>query len=155
MKALPLEIERKYLLSGMPRLPRPHRRLRVEQGYVPGKALRERVRRVREGAETRYYRTMKFGRGVSRTEIEEETTAAVFRALWRVTLGKRVRKRRYVVPDGARCWEIDRFADRNLVLAEIELERADEEVRFPDWLGHYIVREVTDEPAYGNYRLAR
>jgi CYTH domain-containing protein len=152
---LPLEIERKYLLSEMPRLPKPYRRLRVDQGYVPGQKLRERVRRIREGAETRYYRTLKFGRGVSRTEIEEETTAEVFRALWRVTLGKRVRKRRYVVPDGARCWEIDRFSDRDLVLAEIELEDPDEEIRFPPWLARCLVREVTDEPEYGNFRLAR
>jgi CYTH domain-containing protein len=153
--ALPLEIERKYLLSGLPRLPRPLHRLRVEQGYIPGTRLRERIRRVQDGAEVRYYRTMKFGRGVTRTEIEEETTAEIFRALWRVTLGKRVRKRRYLVPAGERTWEIDRFRDRDLVLAEIELESADEEVVFPKWLERYIVREVTDDPNYGNYRLAR
>jgi CYTH domain-containing protein len=150
-----LEIERKYLLSEFPRLPRPVRVLRIEQGYVPGKKLRERVRRVREGPETRYYRTMKFGRGVSRPEIEEETTADVFRALWRVTLGKRVRKRRYVVSDGALTWEIDRFSDRDLVLAEVELDAIDQEVVIPAWLEPYLVREVTDEPEYGNYRLAR
>ena len=154
-ESLPVEIERKYLLSGMPRLPRGARRLRIDQGYVPGRKLRERVRRVREGSETRYYRTLKFGRGVTRTEIEEETTPEVFRALWRITIGKRIRKRRYVVDVGARCWEIDRFSDRDLVLAEIELEHADEPVHFPAWLERFVVREVTDDPAYGNYHLAR
>ena len=61
------------------------------------------------------------GRGVSRIEAEEATTERVFRALWPLTAGKRVRKERFFVRAGGLTWEIDRFLDIDLVLAEVEL----------------------------------
>jgi CYTH domain-containing protein len=147
-----VEIERKYLLAGLPDLAVT---LEVDQGWIPGERLRERVRRTRSMEGERYYRAIKLGSGLRRIEIEEETTAAIFDALWKLTTGKRVRKTRYKVPYEARIWEIDRFRDRELVLAEVELpdERADP--RVPPWLAPHIVREVTEDPAYLNYNLAR
>lgn len=146
------EIERKFLLRGMPRLPEGARVLRIDQGWIPGQRLKERLRRTREGAATTYYRTVKLGSGMKRLEIEEETTEEVFRALWRLTRGKRIRKVRYVV-DGR--WEIDRFVGRDLVLAEIELEYEEERVQVPEWLAPFIEREVTGDIRYTNYSLAR
>ena len=64
---------------------------------------------------------MKLGTGLERIELEEETTAHLFAALWEHTEGCRVTKRRYRIPDGAAIWEIDEFRDRELVLAEKEL----------------------------------
>ena len=66
-----------------------------------------------------------------------------------------MRKRRFHVADGALTWEVDRFLDRDLVLAEIELESADAPVTFPDWLAPHVVREVTDDGEYTNRQLAR
>jgi CYTH domain-containing protein len=146
------EIERKYLLHGMPRLPEDARVLRIDQGWIPGQRLKERLRRTREGDHTSYYRTVKLGSGLKRLEIEEETTAEVFSALWRLTRGKRIRKYRYVV-DGR--WEIDRFLGFSLVLAEIELEHEEEAVQIPAWLEAVIEREVTGDIRYTNYSLAR
>jgi len=74
--------------------------------------------------------------------------------MWPLTEGRRIRKRRHAVADGARTWEIDEFLDRDLVLAEIELRSATEEVQLPHWVAAVLVREVTDEPAYTNARLA-
>jgi len=148
------EIERKYLLRSLPRLPEGARVLRIDQGYIPGERLVERVRRVREGQETRHYRTVKLGSGIRRIEVEEETDPATFRALWRLTRGRRLTKRRYVVETGGRTWEIDRFFGRPLVLAEVELPDEGAEVRMPAWLEKRIVREVTGEPAYLNVNLA-
>jgi len=148
------EIERKFLLRGMPRLPRGARVLRIDQGYIPGQRLKERLRRVREVNQTTYYRTIKFGSGIRRLEIEEETTAGVFRTLWRLTRGKRIRKRRYVVDDQG-TWEIDRFVGFDLVLAEIELASEDERVSVPEWLAAVVEKEVTGDVAYTNYSLAR
>ncbi len=151
-----IEIERKYLLSGMPRIGRKHvRRLNVEQGWLPGERLHERVRRTRDETGTHWFRTIKFGRGVQRTEIEEKTTRQVFDRLWRLTLGRRVRKVRYRREHEGLLWEIDRFTDRELVLAEVELPSADATVVFPPWLEPYVVREVTDEDAYVNFNLAK
>jgi adenylate cyclase len=61
----------------------------------------------------------------------------------------------YDVPVGDVVWEIDEFVDRTLVLAEVELERVDQAVVVPDWIGRVLEREVTDEPNYTNFRLAR
>jgi CHAD domain-containing protein/CYTH domain-containing protein len=152
---VPLEIERKFLLRELPPACREVEPKTMDQGYLPGRKLIERVRRVRTSRSETHRRTVKLGSGVRRVEIEEGCDAALFSALWALTAGRRVRKRRYALPDGAHVWEIDAFDDRELTLAEIELAREDEEVAFPDWLAPYVEREVTDEPAYLNVNLAK
>jgi adenylate cyclase len=151
-----IEIERKYLLRALPDLPRAVAILDIDQGYLPGEKLVERLRREqsRDGV-VRYYRTVKLGSGIERIEVEELTDERVFAHLWQLTEGRRLRKRRHVVPDGDHMWEIDEFLDRPLVLAEIELERADEKVKIPGWLQPTVVRDVTDEREYTNRSLAR
>lgn len=149
------EIERKYLLHGLPELPAVTRVIEVEQGYLPGGALRERVRRSTcEGVVT-CWRSIKAGRGISRIEVEEEIPPALFEQLFALTEGSRVRKRRYEVTHGGHRWEIDQFLDRELLLAEIELAAEDEAVEIPEWLSAWISREVTGEVAYLNSTLAR
>lgn len=151
----PREIERKYLLSALP----PHVKTvtpsRLAQGYLPGEALIERVRKIQNADGERYVRTVKLGRGVSRIEVEEACGRDVFQKLWSLTVGRRVEKQRYALPEGDRVWEIDEFTDRVLVLAEIELASADEVVTFPSWLAPYVVRDVTDESIYVNAKLAQ
>jgi CHAD domain-containing protein/CYTH domain-containing protein len=150
------EIERKYLLKRMPAIKHlPVRIQELDQGYLPGDRLAERIRRVREGGEVKYYRTVKLGRGLTRTEVEEETTAYIFRKMWPLTRGKRVRKRRYKVSEGGFTWEIDRFRDRRLVLAEVELPSEDVDPPLPRWLQRELVRDVTDEGEYANINLAK
>ncbi|HEU4563418.1 MAG TPA: CHAD domain-containing protein [Gemmatimonadaceae bacterium] len=150
-----VEIERKYLLSAFPPEAERGEVQEMAQGYIPGTRLAERVRRVRENGEERWFRTIKLGLGMARLEVEEETTRAIFDGLWPLTEGHRVRKTRFVIPDGALAWEIDRFDDRDLVLAEVELPATDTAVDPPEWLRPYIVREVTGEAAYQNINLAR
>ncbi len=149
-----LEIERKFLLTGMPPLPE-STTLTMHQGYIPGERLVERLRMVQEGRHRRYYRTIKVGSGLVRTELEEETSRAVFEQMWPLTEGKRLTKRRHVVPDGDLHWEIDEFTDRQLVLAEVELPSADVVVELPEWLAPCVDRDVTGDPAYLNSTLAR
>jgi CYTH domain-containing protein len=150
------EIERKYLLRGLPADVLQHPSVIIDQGYIPGAAVRERVRRTQDGSTLRYFRTIKVGSGVERFEFEEETTDTFFVAVWPLTEGHRVRKRRYMIPSGERIWEVDEFLDRDaFVLAEIELERADEPVTPPPAIAAVIIREVTDEPGFSNYRLSR
>jgi CHAD domain-containing protein/CYTH domain-containing protein len=148
------EIERKYLLHALPDRAQDASAEDIEQGYVPGEHLAERLRRVRQNGDVHCYRTVKLGTGVSRTEIEEEAPAEVFDAMWPLTEGHRIHKRRYAIPDEPFVWEIDEFIDRDLVLAEVELPDATIPVAPPDWLAPYIVREVTGEPEYLNINLA-
>ncbi len=149
-----LEIERKYLLRELPERVRGAESTLLDQGYLPGGVVRERLRRAVGSRGARFTRTVKLGTGVVRAEFEEELPEVEFERLWPLTAGARLRKRRYRVPAGALVWEIDEFLDRALVLAEIELPTADTKVDVPEWLEASIVREVTDEPAFSNLRLA-
>ncbi len=149
------EIERKYLLSSLPPRAAQEKPLEIVQGYLPGERIQERLRRVTNGTEARFYRTIKTGSGLVRAETEEGTTEKVFDAMWPLTEGKRVTKRRHQVPDGGLVWEIDLFMDRELVLAEVELPSPEAEARLPEWLEPYVVRDVTDEAEFVNINLAR
>jgi len=149
-----LEIERKFLLDAPPAFDRPDSVAEIEQGYLPGERLVERLRRITTEGKEELLRTMKEGTGVTRLEIEEPVPPELFARLWPMTEGRRIRKRRHKVKDGDLTWEIDEFLDRDLVLAEVELSSPSDEVTPPDWLRPHIVREVTDEAEYSNYRLA-
>ena len=148
------EIERKYLLDGLPDRAAAAPSVEIAQGYLPGTKILERIRRIRQAGEDRFVRTIKLGRGVSRIEIEEPMTKQLFDALWPLTAGRRINKRRYLVPDGDFTWEIDQFLDQPLVLGEIELPD-ERHPTIPEWLAPHVTREVTDEPGFTNARLAR
>ena len=150
-----VEIERKYLLRKLPPEAKTAPVANIEQGYLPGTRLIERVRRVKSAEGVRYVRTIKTGSGLVRTELEEECDYPVFKVLWPLTKGRRIRKRRYRLADAGHVWEIDEFLDRRLVLAEIELMSANDEVTIPEWLARCLVREVTSEPEYVNAVLAK
>jgi len=151
-----IEIERKYLLRALPRFPHATSVIEIDQGYIPGRKLVERLRRERHGdGSVKFYRTVKVGSGVQRTEIEDETDEKTFSHLWELTKGKRLTKRRYLVPNHEDVWEVDEFTDRQLVLAELELDSADQRIDIPHWLRDVMVREVTDERQYTNHSLAR
>ena len=149
-----VEIERKYLLRGLPPIKPGADVAEVDQGWLPGERIHERIRWVRKPTGNTYFRTIKLGRGVARLELEEETSVDVFDCLWPLTAGRRIRKRRYQVREGDLLWEIDEFLDRDLCLAEVELDHAGDRPAFPDWLAPHVVREVTDDPRYPNRVLA-
>lgn len=148
------EVERKFLLTGLPTLPGAESPVEIEQGYLPGERLIERIRRIRSDEGEELVRTVKEGSGLTRLEVEEPVSADVFDQLWPLTEGRRLRKRRYRVPDGALTWEIDEFLDRDLVLAEVELAGRPVDVEVPAWLQPHVDREVTEDDAYSNLRLA-
>ena len=149
------EIERKYLLRTLPVETATAPRVEIDQGYLPGERILERIRRVTSPSEVRYYRTIKMGSGIDRLEIEEETTELFFNTVWPLTRGRRVQKRRYTMRGDGDEWVVDEFVDRPLVLAEIELEAVDQRVQHPSWLDAVLDHEVTDDNSYTNYRLAR
>jgi CHAD domain-containing protein/CYTH domain-containing protein len=151
------EIEHKFLLKRLPLATVDAPSVEIEQGYLPGEILVERLRRVRfaDGAE-KWFRTVKAGKGLERVELEEEACADLSRAMWRLTEGRRVHKRRYSIRESDDLvWEVDEFLDRDLVLAEIELSTSETKVELPPWLQDVLDREVTDDPEYSNARLAR
>lgn len=153
---LPREIERKFLLHGLPPEAAIAPSIRIEQGWLPGVTIRERLRRITEpNGQERCTRTIKLGRPGNRIEIEELTDDVVFARLWPLTSAARIRKRRHVVPMGDVTWEIDVFLDRDLVLAEVELLSEDQPIALPEWLVPFVVREVTHDPNYLNSVMAQ
>jgi CHAD domain-containing protein/CYTH domain-containing protein len=148
------EVERKFLLTGLPSLQGAEGQVEIEQGYLPGERLIERVRRIRSDQGVELVRTVKEGSGLTRLEVEEPVTPDVFAGLWPLTEGRRLRKRRYRIPDGDLTWEIDEFLDRDLVLAEVELAGRPVDLEVPAWLRPHVDREVTEDEAYSNFRLA-
>ena len=151
-----VEIERKYLLSGFPALPAGSERTEIEQGWLPAtsEGTRERLRRLSAPSGVRFYSTVKRGTGMRRIELERELSAAEFSARWPGTAGCRIRKERHRVAAGALTWEIDRFLDLPLVVAEIELPSEDARVEIPAWLARFVVRDVTLDGRYTNRALA-
>jgi len=162
MSGTPLEIERVFLLSRMPELPPDVDVVKIEQGYLPDGgtgetgALEGRVRRTtRRGSEVRCFHTVKKGLGLVRTEEERELPVVEFELLWPSTVGRRISKTRHKVKAGDLTWEIDRFDGIDLVLAEVELPSEETESPMPEWLKPVVVREVTEEPEFRNFNIAR
>lgn len=147
------EVERKFLLTAPPEGLESHPSERISQGYLaldPGGAE---VRLRRRGYRTLL--TIKQGRGLARSEEEFVIDGPRFDRLWAGTGGRRVEKVRYRVPlEGDLVAEVDLYdgALQGLVTAEVEFptRAAAEAFRPPAWLRV----EVTDDPRYGNARLA-
>ena len=153
---LPMEIERKFLLHGLPPEAAMAESLSIEQGWLPGTLIRERLRRtIHADGAAQLTRTIKVGTPGARIELEEPVDPALFTVLWPLTVDARIRKRRHLVGDGAIVWEVDVFLDRDLVLAEVELTHVDQLVVIPSWLAPFVVRDVTNEPAYLNSVMAQ
>ncbi len=149
------EIEHKYLLSAVPPEIRETASEEIHQGWLPGTALQERLRAVCGSDGEHYYRCVGAGSGSERLDLTEETTKELFQALWSLTEGKRLAKRRYRRLEGNLVWEVDEFRDRDLILAEVGVPVARKRVPLPAWLRPLVVRDVTREPAYLGVNLAR
>jgi adenylate cyclase len=92
--------------------------------------------------------------GTVRSEFEYPVPPADARAMIaELCDGPLIVKTRYRREHAGHTWEIDVFEGHNsgLVLAEVELEQADEAVELPDW----ITVEVSGDPRYFNSYLAR
>jgi CYTH domain-containing protein len=147
------EIERKFLVAGdgwkgaWPSTA-------IRQGYLstdPDRVVRVRV----AGGDA--FLTIK-GRPATGTLTRPEFEYPIPRAeaewlLDHLCLQPVIVKSRHRVTFESAIWEVDEFEGVNagLVLAEIELERADQPIALPDWIG----AEVTADPRYTNASLAR
>ena len=145
-----MEVERKFLVPGPPDLADAESD-EIEQGYLAiGSDGEVRVRRKGESLVL----TAKRGAGLSREEAEVEVDRRRFDELWPLTEGRRLHKRRYVIPHGGLTIEVDVYEGdlEGLVVAEIEFSSEEEASAFepPDWLGE----EVTGDRRYLNETLA-
>ena len=146
------EIERKFLLDSDGWRGEVTGSQRLVQGYVSrGDKSAVRVRIKGERGELNIKHTLD---GIHRLEYEYEIPLTDAQELLdHVALRPLIDKVRYHVERGNHLWEIDEFFGDNagLIVAEIELESADEPFDRPDWLG----REVSDDPRYYNSNLSK
>jgi adenylate cyclase len=146
-----LEIERKFLVTGTAWRGGAEGVL-TRQGYLSISA--NRTVRVRIAGDRGFLTVKGKTHGLSRAEFEYAIpagdAAAMLDGLCRKPL---IEKTRYRIPFGDYTWEVDEFHGLNagLVVAEVELERADEEPSLPPWVG----REVSGDARYYNANLVK
>ncbi|MEZ5525740.1 MAG: CYTH domain-containing protein [Pseudomonadales bacterium] len=144
-----IEIERKFLVKHTDFL-KDLEGTEFKQGYLNREGATVRVRIAGNNA----FLTIK-GKsdGIARLEYEypiPKTDAAEMLA--NLCAQAPIEKTRYIVDFAGKCWEVDIFHGQNqgLVVAEIELDDANEPFEHPDWLGD----EVSHDPRYFNSQLA-
>jgi CYTH domain-containing protein len=146
-----MEIERKFLLSGLPAVVAEAPSTHLRQGYLAIGPHGE--VRIRDAGGV-FTLTAKSGTGIEREESETAITHAQFEALWANTEGRRIEKRRHLLTEDDVTYEVDVFEGslRGLLLAEVEFRSLDEARSFepPTWFGP----EVTYDIGYSNASLA-
>lgn len=146
------EIERKFLVTGDGWRDEVRASVRYRQGYLSSGG-RCSVR-VRVAGDRAYLNIKSATLDIVRTEYEYPIPVTeAEEMLAQLCSGLLIEKTRHFVDYGGFTWEIDVFegANRGLVVAEIELERADSVFPRPPWAG----AEVSDDPRYYNVCLAR
>lgn len=148
-----IEIERKFLVESQDFVGLSRSAVAIKQGYLCSHP--ERTVRVRTKG-TKGFLTIKGASsedGTSRYEFEKEISFADALDLLALCEGFFIEKTRYEVIFEGMCFEIDVFEGENegLILAEVELESANQQVQLPSWIGE----EVTGNPKFYNAYLSK
>ena len=146
-----IEIERKFLLKSDQFKGEAHKKSRLKQGYLskdPGRTVRIRI------TENQGLITIKGPSstdGKERLEWEKSIPLHDAMALMDLCLPEPLDKTRYWVNYQGFVFEVDEFHGKQhgLVIAEIELQSANQNFPKPEWLGD----EVTGNPAYYNSQM--
>lgn len=144
------EIERKFLVKGEPWLSEQGTYYR--QGYLTTDP--ERTVRVRVAGSEGFLTIKGASKGAARSEFEYPLPLQdAEQMLDQLCPVPQIQKVRYCIEYAGHTWEVDVFEGDNagLVIAEVELSSADEQVELPAW----VEREVTDDERYYNAYLTQ
>ena len=143
------EIERTFLVVDDVYKSMAVKKIHILQGYLnrdPERTVRVRI------TEAKAFLTVK-GKthGFVRDEFEYEIPLSDGLKMLELCSGRVLDKTRYIVPYEGRTWEVDEYHKglQGLVVTEVELENADEEVNVPPFAGE----EVSGDPRYFNSQL--
>ncbi len=146
---MPLEIERKYLVSNLPDGWQEQRHEIIAQGYLFNTEAG--VVRIRQKGDY-FYQTIKKSGKLIREEIEFSLSESQFQYLWPYTINNRISKTRYYFSFKSYTIEVDLFAGdlEGLILAEVEFPSEKESNQFkpPDW---FDIDVTMDERYYNSY----
>ena len=143
------EIERKFLVTGEG-WRKGAKRSRLSQGYLLAEKKKSARVRLEDGRGTLTIKGA--SKGAGRAEFEYPIPARDARELLRDHCEQPlIEKTRWRVRYRGLLWEVDVFEGANcgLVVAEVELRRADQKVALPPWVG----KEVTRDARYLNANL--
>lgn len=144
-----LEIERKFLVSE--EWEPISNGVQMKQGYLSVDP--ERTVRIRIAGDAAFLTIKGKSEGISRLEHEYQIPVQDAESLLPLCIHTPVEKIRYKQLVDDLMWEVDVFqgANQGLVLAEIELERVDQQVNLPSW----IKEEVSSDHRYFNAYLSQ
>lgn len=145
-----LEIERKFIVDPDKWKPTGSG-VKIKQAYLgvaPNPTVRVRI------AGKKAFLTIK-GRSdtISRPEFEYEIPEQDAEELFHLAISEPVEKIRYTCIHEGLSWEIDIFSGANagLIMAEIELDSADQQIGLPEWVDN----EVSGDLRYYNSYLSK
>jgi len=144
-----LEIERRFLVDKK-KLVFPNSKKTIQQAYLM--VDEHQVLRVRK-IEDDFFLTYKYKKtNINRLEFEYPISNDDGDKLLSLSKNFIIEKDRYYYPADNHTWEIDVFYGKNngLIIAEIELEDENEDIKIPDW----ITREISNEDKYLNFNLS-
>lgn len=145
-----IEIERKYLLKEDSWRKLVTRSTQMAQGYLSKNDTASVRVRIEDERANINIKSMTLG--IERLEYEYPVPLTEAREMLQHLCGGRsvTKTRHYVIFEG-KTWEIDEFSGANagLIVAEIELKSADEDIVLPPWLG----AEVSADKRYYNVCL--
>ncbi len=144
-----LEIERKFLVKDDSWRAHVTQATAIRQGYLNATPERTVRIRIKEGVGVLTIKGK--NDGITREEFEYDVPFDEARRLLKLCEKSIIEKVRFLCPYQKSTWEIDEFKGENsgLIVAEVELEKEDQQIEIPDWIGE----EVSHDPNYYNASL--
>jgi CYTH domain-containing protein len=145
-----VEIERKFLVAHDGWRKVVSRSAKIRDGLIAMSNDRKTRVRILDGRATIAVKGQR--RGLARAEFEYEIPVADAEEMLLTMCDDRVlEKTRSYIRHGGLTWEIDVYDGllEGVVIAEVELDRADREVPLPDWVG----REITGDVSYSKVKM--
>jgi CYTH domain-containing protein len=149
---MPVEIERKFLLANDGWKSQVVRRIHIRDGLIANNNGNKARVRIADADATI---TLKSRRcGPIRTEFEYAIPYSdALEILQTMCDGRVSDKVRHFIPDAGSLWHVDVYEGifSGVVLAEVELQQADQRFELPPWIGN----EVTNDPRYRKLNMRR
>jgi CYTH domain-containing protein len=152
IKLMPLEIECKFLVANDGWRGFVTRQIRIRDGLIASTGGNKARVRIADSNATIALKSRR--NGPTRTEFEYAIPYSDAMEMLRTMCDGRVlEKVRHVIPHAGTVWHIDVYEGilNGVVLAEIELQHADQLLDLPGWVG----KEVTNDPMYRKINMQR
>lgn len=152
-----MEIEKKFLLSGLPEYFDRYEKIEMEQGYLLNKGCTLRIRRANDSC----YLTLKQKDPLKAVEgiiineeFETEIPQASYEALKRLVKGGFISKTRTLIPYLGHTIEVDEFHEelQGLIFAEIEYTDEADALKLP--VPTWFSKDVSNDRRFRNTKLS-